>query len=48
MKYFYILCLALCSLMIAGCETPEGGSSLPWSQPESWEKQTVPMVGEES
>lgn len=40
MKWLLILVLFL---LIAGCETPKGGSSLPWSQPEPWETQVVPM-----
>jgi hypothetical protein len=35
---FLLLCLA------AGvsCSTPEGGSSIPWNRPQSWEHQ-MPM-----
>ena len=32
--------------LLAGCSSPEGGSSLPWAQPEPWEQQPrlgVPM-----
>lgn len=40
MKKLIFLCfvfsLAFC---LTGCDTPEGGSSLPWSQPQSWENQ---------
>ncbi len=24
---------------LAGCSTPEGGSSIPWARPEPWENQ---------
>ena len=34
--YFFML---FCLLLVSGCSTPEGGSSLPWSQPEAWENQ---------
>ena len=44
MKYFLISSLLIILFAISGCETPEGGSSLPWSQPESWEGQTIPMI----
>lgn len=47
MKYFAILGLILYTLILAGCETPEGGSSLPWSQPEPWETQVVPSMEEQ-
>lgn len=45
MRYFYIFSLILSLFLISGCGTTEesGGSSLPWSQPEPWEKQTLPM-----
>lgn len=32
-----LLFIVMGLILIAGCATPEGGSSLPWSQPESWE-----------
>ena len=35
--------LFLGSSLLQGCSTPEGGSSLPWSQPEPWEQQ--PQMG---
>ncbi|MFH1039235.1 MAG: hypothetical protein V1789_11275 [PVC group bacterium] len=24
---------------VSGCSTPEGGSSIPWGEPEPWEQQ---------
>ncbi|MCK5160852.1 MAG: hypothetical protein KAQ99_04685 [Candidatus Aureabacteria bacterium] len=33
--YFFIL-------MFNGCATPEGGSSIPWSQPAAWEGKGTP------
>jgi hypothetical protein len=24
-------------IVLPGCSTPEGGSSIPWGRPESWE-----------
>lgn len=30
--------------LVAACETPEGGTSLPWNRPASWEK-SMPMGG---
>ena len=27
--------------MFLGCETPQGGSSVPWNQPEPWEGQVM-------
>lgn len=40
-----LLALFLVSLaaVLAGCSTPEGGSSMPWAQPEPWEQQ--PRLG---
>ncbi len=38
-----IFMVVLSCFVIQGCSTPEGGSSLPWSQPESWE--TNPSLG---
>lgn len=32
-----LLFLILGLLFLVGCAGPEGGSSLPWSQPETWE-----------
>ena len=41
------LCVFLAGLFLIGilfltigCETPEGGSSLPWGRPEEWEGET--------
>ena len=28
-------------LSLNGCETPEGGSSIPWGRPESWEGEST-------
>lgn len=30
--------------LLVACDTPEGGSSIPWNRPESWEHQS-PMGG---
>ena len=46
MKYMYVLFLVLFVFFLSGCETPEGGSSLPWSKPEPWEGQVLPIPGE--
>jgi len=35
--------LVFLSGILAGCSTPEGGSSMPWSQPEPWEQK--PRIG---
>ncbi len=41
-----LLALALVSwLTVTGCETPEGGSSIPWNRPQPWEHQGLPGVG---
>lgn len=37
MKGFLLFILIISLMLITGCSIPEGGSSLPWSQPESWE-----------
>ena len=41
MKVSAIILLTAVLTMIAfglsGCSTPEGGSSIPWGRPESWE-----------
>ncbi|MDP3981878.1 MAG: hypothetical protein Q8Q33_10745 [Chlamydiota bacterium] len=37
-KIFLLLLLIICAVSVSGCATPEGGSSLPWSEPESWER----------
>lgn len=26
-------------LLLSGCAAPEGGSSIPWAEPEPWENQ---------
>jgi len=36
---FLLLLLGLLVLAASGCSAPEGGSSLPWAEPESWENQ---------
>ncbi|MFC1668431.1 hypothetical protein ACFL1T_03495 [Chlamydiota bacterium] len=33
---FILILVSLCVVVI-GCETPEGGSSIPWARPEPWE-----------
>ena len=43
-KLCLMLVLAAIGFIFAGCATQEGGSSLPWSKPEPWEGQTIPMV----
>ncbi len=43
-KVCFLLVLISFGFIVAGCATQEGGSSLPWSQPESWEGQTIPMI----
>jgi hypothetical protein len=41
-----LIIAALASLLsITGCETPEGGSSLPWNRPQPWEHQGIGGVG---
>lgn len=45
-KVLFAVVLLMYSFLIYGCETPEGGSSLPWSRPESWETQTLPSLEE--
>ena len=40
-----VLWLVLISMgLLVACDTPEGGSSIPWNRPESWEHQG-PMGG---
>jgi hypothetical protein len=40
-KHIAIGVLLLCWLIIAiGCDTPRGGSSIPWNKPASWEGKT--------
>lgn len=46
MRYLLVIILIVQVLIIAGCETPEGGSSLPWSKPEPWETQILPSMEE--
>lgn len=41
----FLFFIAISLMLVAGCAAPEGGSSLPWSQPESWEHNI--SVGEE-
>lgn len=33
------LLLILAAGLLSGCEAPDGGSSLPWAEPEPWENQ---------
>ena len=42
-KYIFLALLLLAVMTVFGCSTPEGGSSLPWSQPEPWQNQ--PQMG---
>lgn len=40
-----LICLLIASALLgllAGCGTPEGGTSLPWNRPATWEK-SMPM-----
>jgi hypothetical protein len=40
-----VLWLVLISMgWLIACDTPEGGSSIPWNRPQSWEH-TSPMGG---
>ncbi len=41
LRGWFLAALVLLALAagLAGCSTPEGGSSMPWSQPEPWEQQ---------
>ena len=34
-----LLLMAFAGLFLAGCAGPEGGSSIPWAEPEPWENQ---------
>lgn len=34
-----VLLLAAAAIFLAGCAGPEGGSSIPWAEPEPWENQ---------
>lgn len=34
-----VLFAAAAMVFLAGCSTPEGGSSIPWARPEPWENQ---------
>ncbi|MEI6632372.1 MAG: hypothetical protein WCP22_00990 [Chlamydiota bacterium] len=34
-----VLGIAVLMAFLAGCSTPEGGSSIPWAKPEPWENQ---------
>lgn len=47
MRYLFFISVILCPLFLSSCETPEGGSSLPWSRPESWENQALPAMEEQ-
>ena len=35
--YLWLILLGILAGFLAGCATPEGGSSLPWTERESWE-----------
>jgi uncharacterized lipoprotein YajG len=37
--------IAVLTALLAGCSTPEGGSSIPWARPEPWENQPNLMPG---
>jgi hypothetical protein len=44
--FLLLALLAGLASLAGGCAGPEGGSSLPWAQPEPWEQQPrlgVPM-----
>jgi hypothetical protein len=46
MKTLLLILLLLGAAVFAGgCATPEGGSSIPWARPESWENQPSLMPG---
>jgi len=34
-----VLLLAVAAVVFSGCAGPEGGSSIPWAEPEPWENQ---------
>ncbi len=34
-----VLLLAAAAIFLSGCAGPEGGSSIPWAEPEPWENQ---------
>lgn len=34
-----VFLLAAALFLLAGCNAPEGGSSIPWAEPEPWEHQ---------
>ncbi|MFA6560663.1 MAG: hypothetical protein WCV00_01985 [Verrucomicrobiia bacterium] len=38
----FILCVVVGAGLLVGCSTPEGGSSIPWNRPQTWEHQ-MPM-----
>lgn len=40
-----LLGIAALMALLVGCATPEGGSSIPWARPESWENQPNLMPG---
>lgn len=43
---FFLLAVSVALwLTFTGCETPEGGSSIPWNRPQPWERQGIPGVG---
>ena len=42
---FLAMSAALILLSLAGCEAPEGGSSIPWNRPQQWERQGIGGIG---
>ena len=41
-RTFILFCVVAGAGLFIGCSTPEGGSSIPWNRPQSWEHQ-MPM-----
>ncbi len=37
--FLLALFLAAGLILVSGCAGPEGGSSIPWAEPEPWEQQ---------
>ncbi len=44
-RLFVLAILLAVSFLLVGCETPEGGSSIPWDRPQPWERSGLPGVG---
>lgn len=40
-RILLLLILAASTTILSGCYTPNGGSSIPWNQPASWEGKTA-------